>query len=74
MLKFREQKDGAPLPEIFTVKGFRSYADMADYADEHGLPDGSYWIFNDKGTNLLTFIRELRREGSRFWVEGRGYV
>lgn len=73
-LKFRERKGETPLPDIFKNRGFRSFADMATYADEHGLPDGKYWIFNDKGNNLWTSLKELTRKGSSFYVEGRGNV
>lgn len=74
MLKLKAQKDGAPLPEAFQNKGFRSFVDMANYADKHNLPDGNYWCYNDKGTNLLTSLREVKRKGSGFWVEGRGNI
>lgn len=74
MLKITEKKGGVPLPDDFKNKTFRSYVDAANFADEHGLPDGEYWIRNDKGTNIFTAIRELKRCGSSFWVEGRGNV
>jgi hypothetical protein len=47
---------------------------MADFADEHQLPDGEYWIRNTKGKNLATMFRDLRRKNGGFWVEGRGNV
>ena len=77
MLKFIEKKNGTPLPEVFKTKGFRSFADMAAFADTYNLPDGEYYIKNDKndkGGNLLTHLREVKRRGSQFWVEGRGYI
>lgn len=74
MLKFEAKKNGTPLPEIFTTKSFRRYTDMANFADQHQLPDGKYYIFNSTGGNLFTRYRELTRDGSRFHVEGRGNV
>lgn len=73
-LYFREKKDGQQLPDGFKEKRFRSYADMAAFAEEHHLPHGEYWIRNDKGANLATSIRELKYSKTRFWVEGRGNV
>lgn len=73
-LYFASKQKNESLPDIFKNKGFRSYASMADFADSNELPEGEYWIRNDKGTNLLTSMRELKYDGSRFWVEGKGYI
>lgn len=74
MLQFQEKKNGTPLPEVFKTKKFRSYVDMANFADEHHLPSGKYFIFNNTGANLFTRYRELTFDGSRFHVEGRGNI
>lgn len=74
MLKFKAMKDGVELPEAFKERGFNSFVAMADYADKHQLPNGEYWIVNDKGTNLATKYRELKFNNGRFWVEGRGNI
>lgn len=73
-LHFKEIPGGAKLPAEFQAKTFRSYVAMADYADDHHLPEGKYFIFNDKGGNALTRYRELTRKGTGFHVEGRGNV
>lgn len=73
-LQFVAKRNGNPLPPEFEGRKFRSYVDMATFADEHKLPDGTYFIRNDKGANLLTGLRELTRKGSGFHVEGRGNV
>lgn len=73
MLWIKPKQGNPPLPKAFEGKKFKSYAAMADYADKHNLPYGEYWIRNDKGSNLLTSIRELKYSGT-FWVEGRGNV
>lgn len=74
-LKFVEKVNvPGSLPEIFKEKRFRSYVDMANFADQHSLPDGDYFIYNTAGGNLWTAMRELKRRGSRFWVAGRGNI
>jgi hypothetical protein len=75
MLQFRQKgKDGSPLPEAFKSKGFRSYVDMANFADEHELPEGQYFIHNTRAANLYTMFRTLTRKGHGFHVEGRGNI
>lgn len=73
-LSFKAKTNGQPLPADFEGKKFRSYVDMANFADEHNLPDGTYFIHNDRGSNLFTSLRELTRKGRSFHVEGRGNV
>jgi hypothetical protein len=67
---------GPELPEAFKNKTFRSYVNMADFADDNKLPHGIYWIRNTSGTNLATAIRELRYHCGYggFWVEGYGNI
>ena len=72
-LEFREKVNGKhPLPEVFKGKKFRSYVDMSNFADEHHLPEGEYFI-RTTGTSFMG-LRELKRTKTRFWVEGRGNV
>jgi hypothetical protein len=66
--------NGPDLPDAFKDKRFRSFVDMANYADEHELPEGKYYSRNPQGSNLLTAIREVTRKGSGFHVEGRGNI
>ena len=55
---------------------FRSYVDLADYADEH-LEEGLYFVRNHNAVNLIA-IREIHHHvdpwSSSFHVEGRGNV
>jgi len=77
LLKITKHPDGPELPEEVKAKTFRSYVDMANWADEHHLSPGIYWIRNPSGANLATAIRELRYQTKgygRFWVEGRGNI
>jgi hypothetical protein len=70
---FTKHPDGPELPEAAQSKHFRSFVDMATWAETH-LPYGKYWARNPNGGNLATRIREVRHERARFWVEGRGNV
>jgi hypothetical protein len=82
MLKLSKHPEGPELPEEAKKKHFRSYADMADWAEEH-LPPGKYWCRNPQGANLWTALREVRcklsdsdgePKASGFWVDGRGNI
>jgi hypothetical protein len=77
MLRIKKHPNGPELPEALKDKTFRSYVDMANFAEDHDLLPGVYWVRNDKGNNLLTAIRELNYKNKpfhQFHVEGRGNV
>lgn len=73
-LRLSKHSAGPEVPLPFQGKRFRSYVDMANFADKVGLPDGTYWIRNSAGTTFVTGMRELKRKGTFFHVEGRGYI
>jgi hypothetical protein len=75
MLRLRKYGNAGPdVPQAWQGKTFRSYVDMADYADKVGLPDGDYFIRNSNGTTFATAVCKLTRKGGSFYVEGRGNV
>lgn len=73
MLYFRKHAEGPDIPEDTKEKTFRSYVDMANWADEH-LPFGKYYIRNNMGATLYSALRSVEFTKTHFWVEGRGNV
>lgn len=73
MLKLLKHPDGPELPQEAKEKHFRSYVDMATWAEAH-LPYGKYYCRSEAGTSFLTAFREIRYTAACFWVEGRGNV
>ena len=81
MVRLRKHPQGPELPQAALEKRFRSYVDMAIYA-EASLPSGLYYSRNQQGGTLATALRLVRCKLSErnepclagFWVEGRGNV
>ena len=70
-LKLRQHPTGRIIPDEHK-RNFRSYVDLADYAEAH-LPHGMYLAIPTNATNL-SVIRLICHEPGRFWVEGRGNI
>lgn len=75
-LRLRKHPRGPDLSDEAKEKGFRSYCDLADWAEEN-VPPGLYFVRADNAV-WLAAIREVHHHAGRwpnaFWVEGRGCV
>lgn len=72
-IRLRQHPKGPQVPDAL-LRPFRSYVDLANAADRHGLPDGVYFVRPYPFNRNPASIREARRTGEDFWVEGRGHV
>jgi hypothetical protein len=75
-LRLKQHPRGPMLTDEAKDKGFRSYCDLADWAEEN-LSPGLYFVRADNA-NIFTGLREVHHHAGRwkssFWVEGRGCV
>lgn len=70
-LRLTQHPQGPLLPKEAKTRRFKSYVDLANWADEH-LPYGVYFVRNHTATTLAG-IRKITHDGL-FHVEGRGNV
>lgn len=72
MLRLLQHPNGPKLTAEQKAKRFRSYVELANWAEEN-LPHGLYFVRSSAATTLAG-LREVRHFEGKFHVEGRGYI